>query len=149
MSEKAKKVENIVLKFSNSRRDSYGLDRADTDTALISAGREHARNMARNGYVGHRDPKGRMPEDRVEKYDIVCENCARIHGWSSSSAGSLAADLIDQWMTSKGHRENILRDRMNKMGVGVWKSKNKVYATQLLADAKTQSVTGLMASLFS
>lgn len=135
MNAKARKVEHLVAKFANERRADRGLDRLDSDRALTSAAREHSRWMAKTGNYRHfRDSgdgvRGGGPSDRVNVYDEATENCHQIFGWNRSPR-SIAAEALDGWMTSKGHRENILKADHVRQGVGVWRNGDAIYLTQM------------------
>jgi len=38
---------------------------------------------------------------------------------------------VQGWMDSPGHRENILRPEYRETGIGVWRTGNTYYFTQL------------------
>lgn len=40
-------------------------------------------------------------------------------------------DAVQGWMESQGHRENILRPEFRETGIGVWRTGNTYYFTQL------------------
>jgi uncharacterized protein YkwD len=71
--------------------------------------------MADRGYFAHRSPSGRDAGDRVAAtgYDWAAygENIAR--GQDSP------AELVDDWMNSPSHRENILTCGYREVGVGL------------------------------
>ena len=56
------------------------------------------------------------------------ENIAYIGG--VSDANKLAEQFMTNWMNSSGHRANILSTNFESIGIGVYKSGNRVYATQ-------------------
>lgn len=37
---------------------------------------------------------------------------------------------MENWMNSEGHRKNILSTNFDSIGIGVYQSGNRVYATQ-------------------
>lgn len=134
MNPKAKKVEYLTAKFINERRVDRGRDRLDTDTALVSAAREHSRDMARRGFFDHVNPDGDSPHDRCHRYDNVGECITQVYGFSRS-AGRIAGDIVEQFMKSKRHKKNIMDPENHRMGVGVWKKGDKVFVSVELVGA--------------
>lgn len=135
MNSKARQVEHLVAKFANERRASRGLDRLDSDRALTSAAREHSRWMARHELLTHYRGAGlkhktRGPSSRVKKYEDVAENISKRWDWSRPP-GKIAGHILDGWMRSKDHRENILKADYVGQGIGVWKNGDIIYTTQM------------------
>ena len=48
--------------------------------------------------------------------------------------GTLARNLVDGWMKSRGHRANILHPGFKFPGVGIARSDDSIYATQNFGD---------------
>lgn len=130
MNSKAKKVEHLVMKFANERRASRGFARLDTDNALVSAAREHSRHMAKNDYLSHYSRERGPVERRVSKYSVLGENISKKYDWNRSP-GLIAGEVVESWMGSTGHRRNILKADYVRQGVGVWKTGDYVYTTQI------------------
>jgi len=73
----------------------------------------HASDMAAHNYFEHEDLAGRSPADRVRavgyREKLVGENIAY---------GAMSADEVVQgWLDSPGHCENIMDARFAEMGV--------------------------------
>ena len=70
--------------------------------------------MDKNNYLSHTSLDGRSPFDRISNkgisYTAAAENIAQ--GQTSVS------QVMDSWKNSKGHRENMLEPKYNKLGVG-------------------------------
>ena len=63
----------------------------------------------------------------------VGENIAQnywLGGYTTATAREHAAEMMNQWMNSSGHRANILRDSYHQIGVGVALIGNLTYGTQ-------------------
>jgi uncharacterized protein YkwD len=73
----------------------------------------HADDMAKHNYFEHEDLKGRSPADRVRavgyQEKLVGENIA--YGPKS------ADDVVQGWLESPGHCENIMDPRFAEMGI--------------------------------
>ena len=92
----------------------------------------HADDMATNNYFEHRDLSGKSPSDRVRatgyQEKLVCENIA--YGPKSVD------EVVQGWLDSPGHCENIMDPRFVEMGLGYAKShdsKHALYWVQVLA----------------
>ena len=68
-----------------------------------------------------------MKKDGVT-YRAWGENIAYVGGMTDPNA--IADKIMTNWMNSSGHRANILSTNFSSIGVGVYKSGNRVYATQ-------------------
>jgi uncharacterized protein YkwD len=143
-------TERLILKYTNEERESSGLSTVDYAPRMVSIAREHSANMAQNDYIGHTKPSGETGEDR---YESVCdytgsgylfgENVASawyeqdFYKWRGNGTVYLeneedvARYLVNQWMRSESHRENILNPSWEEMVAGIYVTDDgKVYATQ-------------------
>ena len=92
----------------------------------------HATDMAQHGYFEHQDRAGHSPADRVRasgyREKLVGENIA--YGPKS------ADEVVQGWLDSPGHCENIMDPRFAEMGIAYAQgraSKHGLYWVQLLA----------------
>jgi uncharacterized protein YkwD len=87
--------------------------------------------MAEHNYFEHEDLKGRSPVDRVRavgyQEKLVGENIA--YGPKS------AEEVVQGWLDSPGHCENIMDSRFAEMGIAyaAGQAKRGLYWVQLLA----------------
>ncbi|MFC7047306.1 CAP domain-containing protein [Halobacteriaceae archaeon GCM10025711] len=152
-------IEQAVHENINERRASHGLSRLDYDTGLQEIARYHSRDMAENAYFAHTSPGGETMSDRYDTFGYSCrvpvddnrystgaENIAytyfeeRIRTDDGGTryydtADEVATGLVNQWMNSSGHRENILEPYWENEGIGVYVIEDteghiRVYATQ-------------------
>ena len=142
-------IERLIHEEVNEERAAAGVDRLSTDDDLQRVARNHSADMVADGYVGHESPDGVTPADRLAAAGCRAggENVAQ--SWIdepvavdsetivAENESEVAAHLVDRWMASPGHRENILRESFAESGVGVIVTEdNRVYATQkFCADA--------------
>jgi uncharacterized protein YkwD len=103
---------------------------------LESVALGHAADMARHNYFEHQDLQGRSPADRVRavgyREKLVGENIA--YGPKS------AEEVVQGWLNSPGHCENIMDPRFAEMGIAYAPgraSRRGLYWVQLLADPLT------------
>jgi len=92
----------------------------------------HAADMAKHDYFEHQDLRGQSPADRVRavgyREKLVGENIA--YGPQS------ADEVVQGWLDSTGHCENIMDSRFAEMGIAYAPghgSKRGLYWVQLLA----------------
>jgi uncharacterized protein YkwD len=95
----------------------------------------HAADMAQHDYFEHQDLSGRSPADRVRAVGypekLVGENIA--YGPKSPE------EVVQGWLDSPGHCENIMDPRFAEMGIAYatgHSSKRGLYWVQLLAAPK-------------
>jgi len=87
--------------------------------ALAEVARLHALEMLRLGYLNHVNPAGLNPLDRVQAagvtgFRLLAENIAE----TSVSREPISA-VVEGWMQSPIHRENVLNPASNTTGIGV------------------------------
>src|SRR5437763_8998021 len=92
-----------VVAAMNEQRAQFGLRPLREDPRLDAAAADRMRDMEELSYWGHESPDGRSPfmwlAPRHYRYRFAGENLAA--GFETMEL------LIDGWMGSKGHRENI------------------------------------------
>jgi uncharacterized protein YkwD len=143
------KTERWVWRYTNAERSQRGLNNVSYAPRVARVARDHSENMATHDYIGHTEPNGETGEER---YQGICdysgdgytfgENAAGAYhersfvAWGTDETVYLATEkevaryLVDGWMRSEGHRENILREGWTELGVGVAVSGDEVYASQ-------------------
>ena len=108
-------VQQQVLSLVNENRRRGGCGDLSLDRRLIVAAYGHAADMARRGYFAHESPNGEGTGDRVHdagyRWTRYGENIAR--GQDSPY------EVVDGWMHSAVHRENIMDCRLHQMGIGL------------------------------
>jgi uncharacterized protein YkwD len=123
-------AEKAVFCLTNDERTSRGLPAYTRNTALGQAARNHANDaVARkwwvNGADPHTNPDGKTPSDRARAAGYCPSGSAQVHenvfwGWGSPS-GPTPRAAVAWWMSSTGHRANILHASLREIGVGVAK----------------------------
>jgi len=150
------RIESLVFQYTNEERIKHGLSSLQNDQKLASIARHHSTDMGNRDYFQHTTPEGLDPSDRAKKVGYTCmknygsyytegvaENIAQhwlytsyvsigvktSYNWHSEE--SLAREMVDGWMQSQGHRENILHKNYDRIGVGIAITpSDAVYATQ-------------------
>ncbi len=88
--------------------------RADLD----SVARDHAADMAARGYLNHVSPEGANPVDRFRRagvlgFTLAAENIGK------TNRPHPTREIIDGWIASPAHRENLETPPFNATGIGV------------------------------
>lgn len=103
-----------MLKHVNLQRAMNGERPLTLNRRLTSAAQKHAEDMARRDFVDHKSPDGRGLQDRIASagypWRVIAENVAA--GLSSPES------TTESWMTSPGHRDNMLSREYMEAGVG-------------------------------
>jgi uncharacterized protein YkwD len=114
------RIRELILCLHNEQRAEHGLPVLEYETRLQTAAQRHAKDMVERRFFAHETPEGLGPEDRAlnagypTKHYSSGENLA----WGTGLEAS-PVEIMDGWMHSPGHRDNILRDAFTQMGVGV------------------------------
>ncbi len=103
-----------TIRLVNIQRARHGLAPLTADPRLTAAAQFHASYMAKNNCLDHTCRGGPTFIERIGKagypYRRAAENIAA--GMASP------AEVVDAWMSSKGHRANILNPDVDEAGVG-------------------------------
>jgi uncharacterized protein YkwD len=107
--------ENEVIRLVNVERDKAGCGAVKLNTRLRTAIRLHVEELGTHGnlYISHVSDDGRTFVDRAKAQgynDPGGENVAR--------GQRDAADVMNSWMNSEGHRANIVNCSFKAIGVG-------------------------------
>ena len=117
--EEVRAMEEEVVRLVNEERAKYGLHPLEIDETLMKLSKEKSKDMANNNYFSHTSPTYGSPFDMIKNsgitYNFAGENIA--------SMGMSSQGVVNGWLNSKGHRENILNPNYKYIGVGVYNSK--------------------------
>lgn len=104
-----------IVSLTNETRHNLALPELTVDSKLSQAAQAKAEDMFLNGYFAHTSPSGTTPWYwfRTFGYDY------RSAGENLAAHFTEAEDVEAGWMASPTHRENIVSDRYNEIGVGV------------------------------
>ena len=110
-----KRVRAEMLARVNAERRKAGAPPLSSNSRLDLAAQRHAEDMLARDYFAHQSPEGKTVRERARAagYDwrAIGENIAE---------GQLAAaEVMETWMHSPGHRRNILDKGFRELGVGL------------------------------
>jgi uncharacterized YkwD family protein len=116
--------EQQVVDLTNAERQKAGLAPLKVDLALSKVAREKSRDMAANNYFDHNSPTYGSPFDMMKKFGISYRSA----GENIAKGQRTPKEVVQAWMNSQGHRENILNSSYTHIGVGYVENGN--YWTQ-------------------
>jgi uncharacterized YkwD family protein len=107
-------IEARVIQLTNEERRRNGLPELQTDQALSNVAREKSDDMQRNGYFSHTSPTYGSPFDMIRDAGISFQAA----GENIAQGQPTPEQVVQAWMNSQGHRENILNGGYTHIGVG-------------------------------
>jgi uncharacterized repeat protein (TIGR02543 family) len=132
-------VEQLIIVLVNAERQQFGLPTLSEDPLLTSLAKDHSISMVENNFFSH----DRYPGERSFSYgqlpgtirgeNIVMIPTRRVVPGPYLSLQEVCEWAVSLWMSSSGHRANILEPRYTKTGVGVSFSEGGeyLYITQM------------------
>jgi uncharacterized protein YkwD len=104
-----------VFQLVNQERVSRGLAPYAWSPRLAVASQRHAEDMFEQDYFSHTSLDGRDFGDRAD--DAGYDGSPR--GENIASGQRSAESVMNSWMNSTGHRNNILSASSNEIGIGL------------------------------
>lgn len=127
-----------LLKYTNEKREAAGVGTVVLNEQLVSASSMKADDMFKNQYWAHISPSGKDPWSFIisagYNYLFAGENLARDFGDSKS--------VVEAWMKSPSHRDNLLNPRYQEIGFAVVNGKYAGYETTLVVQMFGTKPTG-------
>ncbi|MEU9591067.1 CAP domain-containing protein [Streptomyces sp. NPDC048193] len=104
-----------VVRLTNGERARAGLPELAPDPRLATAAQAHSADMVARDFYSHTDPDGGRPWDRAAAAGAT----RRTVGENIACGQRSAAEVVEGWMNSPGHRANILGAGFTHIGVGL------------------------------
>ncbi|MEH7013077.1 CAP-associated domain-containing protein [Neobacillus niacini] len=116
-----------MFDLTNAARVNHQLPILTWDDHVRETAREHSADMAENDYFDHKNLEGQTPFDRMKEDEVAFHTAGE-----NLAYGQLSSIFAHEGlMNSLGHRENILRQDYEFLGVGVaFNDKSQPYYTQ-------------------
>jgi len=130
-----------LLSYTNVARASVGMPPLTANSQLATAAQNKASYMFEHNFWAHNAPDGKVPWDFMKEqgyiYVYAGENLAR--GYSN------AQEVVDAWMNSPEHRQNLLSPNYQEVGFAVEQGdltgeKNTTLVVQMLGN-RTETVS--------
>jgi len=104
-----------LLASTNAKRQSLGLSNLTLNGKLSAAAARKAQDMFEKNYWAHNSPTGSTPWDFINgagyRYTVAGENLAK--NFSTSDG------VVEAWMASPTHRDNIVKSSYKEIGFAV------------------------------
>jgi len=104
-----------LLTLTNEERAKDGLSELSYNLKLEEAAQKKAKDMFAKDYWSHYGPSGETPWDFIldsdYQYEYAGENLAKNFLFSG--------DVVNAWMNSETHRDNILRKEYSEVGFAI------------------------------
>ena len=114
-----------VIRLVNQIRKQNGLKELQTDWQLSRVARYKSEDMKKNNYFSHTSPTYGSPFDMMKAFGISYKGA----GENIAKGQKTPQAVVNAWMNSSGHRENILKASYTHIGVGYVSNGN--YWTQM------------------
>lgn len=119
-----------VVRLVNVERQKAGLKPVQASSKLADVARLKSKDMADKNYFSHTSPTYGSPFDMMRQFGINY----RTAGENIAKGYLNPASVMNGWMNSQGHRENILNPSFGTLGVGAYKVGNTIYWTQMFTN---------------
>lgn len=132
------KVEDLILAMTNRIRSARGLAPLLQDEELRQVARAYSNDMLVRRFFDHTTPEGVPFDERISnqyrhRVDFLGENIWYSSDLTFSNNAKLAKTMVDDWMNSPKHRDNLLSPDFTHLGVGVSTRGRTIKATQEFA----------------
>lgn len=105
-----------VVNLVNKERANAGLKPLTVHAKLTTVALDKAKDMSNNNYFSHTSPTHGSPFDMMKAYGIS-------YGYAGENIAKgqrTPQEVMNSWMNSQGHRENILSPNFTMIGVGYY-----------------------------
>ena len=114
------RARELTLCLLNEERAKQGVPPLRSEPRLQVAAQRYAHEMVAGQFFEHDSPTGSDPQDRimVAGYPAQGASSGENLAWATGSQQS-PVEIVDGWMHSPGHRENIMRLAFAEVGIGI------------------------------
>lgn len=123
-----KSMAELVTELVNKERTANNLPELILDTRLTACAEIRAEELI--DVFEHTRPDGTLCFTILDENNINYMACAE----NIAMGQKTPEDVMNSWMNSTGHRNNILNSRYGKIGVGYFRLGNNTYWVQLFTD---------------
>ncbi|WP_152656767.1 CAP domain-containing protein [Oceanobacillus sp. CFH 90083] len=106
--------EQEVVDLTNQEREKQGLAPLELDTELSKVARAKSEDMQANNYFDHNSPNYGSPFDMMQSFGIDYNTA----GENIAQGQRSPEEVVNAWMNSQGHRENIMNSDFTHIGIG-------------------------------
>jgi uncharacterized YkwD family protein/spore coat assembly protein SafA len=109
-----KSIESQVIQLVNQERAKYGLKPLKANWELSRVARIKSQDMRDRKYFSHDSPTYGSPFTMIKAFGISYRSA----GENIAAGQTTAWEVMQSWMKSEGHRQNILNAGFTQIGVG-------------------------------
>ncbi len=117
-------VREAAVCLINRERVQHGEHPLKLNSKLAECAQGHSESMARNDYFSHEGPGGSTPVTRMRETGYIYSSQVGYEVGENIAWGTLwlatPAAIVESWMHSPEHRENILDPNYRETGMGVY-----------------------------
>ncbi len=100
-----------AMEYVNKKRSENGKRVIAFDKRVFNLALARAKDMEEYSYLDHTNPQtGECPDSMKGKYGIMHHEFVAENVYGASGAAVSPKEAVDSWMTSRGHRYNLLYD---------------------------------------
>lgn len=114
--------EKTIFDLINKARTSAGIAKLFADSTVFKVARLKSQDMVKNNYFSHTSPTYGSPFKMLKDYGVSY----KVAGENIAGNPSLEA-AVNAWLNSATHKQNILSNSYNYVGIGVEKSETYGY----------------------
>lgn len=111
---KLQTMESQVIQLVNAERRKYGLQPLAANWELSRVARIKSQDMRDRRYFSHTSPTYGSPFEMMRAFNIPYRAAAE----NIAAGQRTASEVMQGWMNSPGHRQNILNGQYTQIGVG-------------------------------
>ncbi|MFZ3579596.1 CAP domain-containing protein [Virgibacillus sp. DJP39] len=108
------KFATSVIRLTNDERRNVGLPALKSHAPLSKVAKAKSKDMENKGYFSHTSPTYGSPFDMMRDFGVSYQSA----GENIAQGQRTPEAVVEAWMNSQGHRENILNDKFTHIGVG-------------------------------
>jgi hypothetical protein len=114
------RARELTLCLLNERRAREGVPPLRLEPRLQLAAQRYAQEMVDGRFFEHDSPAGTDPQERIlmAGYPSHAASSGENLAWATGSEQS-PVEVVDGWMHSPGHRENVMRLSFAEIGIGI------------------------------
>jgi hypothetical protein len=125
-------LEGDLIALTNADRTSNGVAALMVDDRLVTVARERSDDMMTRNYFAHEiPPTGSRVFDLILARGVDYQYAAENIGYNNAPRRSNVSFMEGEFLRSPGHRQNLLRDYWNFLGIGAVPSGDRVMYTVL------------------
>jgi hypothetical protein len=104
-----------IISLSNQARTRFSKYQLEQNIKLMNAAQMKAEDMAKIRYFAHNAPDGTQAWDYIKKVSYTYE----MAGENLAITNESAEDVINGWLNSPTHRDNLLSEDFKDFGIGL------------------------------